>query len=1072
MLRRLFNNLSIKNKLTFTYLVISIVPFVTISFLMLSYFTKNLEQQAFNQLSSLRDIKKSNLDEYFKQVHDQIQYLVGNVDSKFANTSNTYILKYLSSFKEDIKPLAKTDKDALTILQKLFVVGTEAEKTNINANRDYYDYSHEEIHPFLKKIIDQFSFDNLYLVTNNGDIVYSVIKEKSFGQNLVNGDYTNTGLGKAFKVAEQAASKNDINNIIFTSFDKIDYKISSFISVPLYEYGKFQGVIIFQIPFAKIDKVMSTRAGLGSTGETYLVGSDHFMRSNGYRAPDRYSIEATFKKTSTSSISTLAVNEALDGKANILVTTSYLGDEVLSAYTPITVFNERWALIAEVTTQEAFATITELQKLAIIIAIIVIGLIILIGYLTASTIARPILALTNIAEKIAGGNLSQAINIQRNDEIGRLANSFGTMRKAIADKIHKIEQQNIDLKKLDEFKNDLLANTTHELKTPLNGIIGLAESLVGRVPDRYTKTLTNIINSGRRLSNLVNDILDAAKLKQKQIRLKKQSLNLRQIVDLDISISASLINKKPVVLVNLVPNDICVHADQYRLQQIFQNLIGNAIKFTDVGEIQILAKVKENNVEVIVSDSGIGINPEDQARIFDAFKQTDSGANRSYGGTGLGLSITKQLVELHGGSIKVESILSKGTRFIFTLPVSDELPSVDNELLQYSASALEAPVEFSDILEAPQITEGQVKDFVILAVDDEPINLDIILNHLNESNIKVITAYSGEDALNYINKNKPDLILLDIMMPEMDGYEVCKILREEFTSYDLPIVFLTARNQLRDLVHGFNVGGNDYLTKPFFKDELLARVKIQLELLIHRKRMSQLHQFSNNICEFKSHEEMILATYELLANDPLINAAATFFEGKTISHSESADKLLTSYPSYLEKDNELIETHNKSVAMFVKISSYYTLAASFPKSSSEEWVRNIVLQTQRSVEQIRRISANPDNALIQSHITPILQSILFIKVEKNYCIVVKLVNDGIKEEIIRIPLKKILFFIESEYLFQVHRSYVVNPCRVQSVSSSQLIIYLEYDQQVPLAKKYLSELKKHYPEKFKGALVV
>ncbi|MGI0118676.1 ATP-binding protein [Zooshikella sp. RANM57] len=1072
MLRDFFNNLSLKNKLTFTYLVISIAPFIIISFLMLSYFTKNLEQQAFNQLSSLRDVKKSHLDEYIKQVQDQIQYLVGNIDSKFDSTSNTYMLNYLASFREDIKPLAEADKDDYNVLQKLFIVGTESEKTDIKANRDYYDYTHEDIHPFLKKIVDQFGFDNLYLVTNNGNIVYSVIKEKSFGQNLVSGEYSNTGLGKAFKSAKQAVNKHIENNIIFIDFDKIDSKISSFISVPLYEYRKFQGAVIFQLPFEKVDKVMSARTGLGSTGETYLVGQDHFMRSNGYRAPDRYSLESTVSGNSTSSVSTVAVNEALNGKTDILVTTSYLDDEVLSAYTPINVFNMRWALVAEVTTKEAFATIKQLQQLAILIAVVVIGVIFLIGYLTASTIAKPILALTTIAEKIAGGNLQQAINIQRKDEIGSLASSFATMREAVADKIHKIEQQNIELKKLDEFKNDLLANTTHELKTPLNGIIGLAESLVGRVPDRYNKTLVNIINSGRRLSNLVNDILDVAKLKQKQIQLKTQPLNLRQIVDLDISISASLIGKKPVSLVNLVPNTICVCADQHRLQQIFQNLIGNAIKFTNSGEVKIFAKPSKNIVEIIVSDTGIGINPEDQMRIFDAFEQTDSGANRSYGGTGLGLAITKQLVELHGGNIRVESTPAKGTRFIFTLSISDELPKINHDLAQYQESSLEAPVEFSEILESPQINQGQVKDFVILAVDDEPINLDIILNHLSESSLQVIPAHSGEEALICVREKKPDLVLLDVMMPEMDGYEVCQILREEFTSYDLPIIFLTARNQLRDLVHGFNMGGNDYLTKPFFKDELLARVKIQLELLTHRKRMSQLHQFSNNICEFKSHEEMVMATYKLLVNDPLIDDAATFFEGKTLSNSASTDNLLARYPSCLEQEAEFIETSHKSVAMFVKISSYYTLAASFPKSSSEEWIRNIALQTQRSVEQIRRISANPDNALIQKHITPILHSILYIKVEKNYCVVVKLINDDIKEEIIRIPLKKILFFIESELLFQVHRSYIVSPSRIKSISSSQLTIYLEFDQQVPLAKKYLPELKKHYPEKFKGALLV
>ncbi|MDE1462046.1 ATP-binding protein [Spartinivicinus poritis] len=1067
MARKTFDNIKLKSKLIFTYLIIGIVPFVAISLLMLNYFTKNLEQQAFNQLLSLRDIKKSQLTEYFEQVKNQTQYFVGSIDKENMNTTNTRVLQYLIDFREDIKPLATNNQNAYTILQKLYVTGSEDEPTDIQLNRDYYDYTHEEIHPFLKTFVNQFHFDNLYLVTSSGNIVYSVFKETSFGTNLINGKYASSSLGQAFIQVKNAVTNNSAmsHSVFFSDFDQINSNISAFISMPLYEYGKFQGVIIFQLPFSHINNIMSTRSGLGETGETYLVGSDQLMRSEGYRAPRQYSIKSTLDNPASPPIATLPVQTALKGEANILVTTSYLEDEVLSAYTPIDVFGYRWALIAEVSTNEAFATINQLQLLAVFIALVIIIAIIFIGYTIASTIAKPILTLTDAAEKIAAGNLQQAIDIQRQDEIGRLAHSFAIMRTAVADKIHEIEQQNIALKKLDEFKNNLLANTTHELKTPLNGIIGLTESLVGQIPQRYTKTLHNIINSGRRLSNLVNDILDAAKLKQKQIQLKAQPLNLRQIVDLDISISASLIGDKPVNLVNLVPDSICVQADQHRLQQILQNLIGNAIKFTDRGEIQILAQPRQHVIEVSVIDTGIGININDQQRIFDAFEQSESGANRSYSGTGLGLAITKHLVELHGGSIRVDSTPTKGSSFIFTLPISHESP-------KFQETALEPTVEFSQVLEPPQLNQGKEKDFVILAVDDEPINLDIILNHLANSSCQVVPAYSGKEALHNVKKNKPDLILLDVMMPQMDGYEVCNILREQYTSYDLPIIFLTARNQLSDLIYGFNVGGNDYLTKPFFKDELLARIKVQLELLIHRKRMKQLHQFSNNISQFKSHEEMVQATYELLVSDPLIEAAVTFFEGKVTSNTPSATGQLTQYPPSLDKEIELTEINSHLVSMYIKVSNFYALAATFPKSSSEEWLRTIVLQAHKSIEQIRRISSSPDNAIIHKHIVPCLKDILYIKVEKNYCILVKYNGQRVTEEILRIPFKQVLFYIEKDHLFQVHRSYAINPNKIQSISNNKLTIYLENDLEVPIAKKYLPDLKSHYPEKFTGAVLM
>lgn len=655
--QKMFNNFTIRTKLIFTYLVLSITPFIAISFLLLSYFTDKLEQQAFNQLLSLRDIKKSQIINYFDQVKNQTHYFVGDIDKEHMSISNTHVIQYLIDFREDIKPLATNNKDALVVLRNMFVMGSEDKPTDINANREYYDYTHEETHPFLKSFIDKFHFENLYLITNTGDVVYSVIKNDSLGSNLLNGKYASNGLGDAFKQAKHAFLSKSYTDqdLFFSDFDHINSNISAFVSTPLYKYGSFEGVIIFQLPFSHVNKIMSERAGLGNMGETYLVGPDQLMRSNGYRAPLHYSIQATLDQETPPPLATLPVQKALSGESSILVTASYLDDDVLSAYTPIDVFGNNWALIAELPTSEAFATINRLQLLALAIALLIVIIITFIGYYIANTIARPVITLTKVAEKIAAGDLQREINIKRQDELGRLAQSFAIMRTAISDKINKIERQNDELKKLDEFKNDLLANTTHELKTPLNGIIGLTESLLGQVPDRYNKTLNNIITSGRRLSSLVNDILDVAKLKQKEIQIKTQPLNLRQIVDLDISISASLISDKPVTLINLVAESICVQADQYRLQQILQNLVGNAIKFTDQGDIQISAQVKQNVVEVSVADSGIGIAYSDHERIFDAFEQSESGANRGYSGTGLGLAITKQLVELHGGSIRVES---------------------------------------------------------------------------------------------------------------------------------------------------------------------------------------------------------------------------------------------------------------------------------------------------------------------------------------------------------------------------------------------------------------------------------
>ncbi|MCP3942502.1 MAG: response regulator [Desulfobacteraceae bacterium] len=1072
-----FNKLPLKKKLVFTYLLISIIPFILISILLFNFFIDTLEQQAFNQLQSIRNIKKTQVEDFFEQLKAQTDYFVGNIGRDQMGPDNTAVVAHLMAFKADAKTLSDSPLQRRKIIQQLFVPGSEDKPTKISGNRDFYDYTHEDRHPFQKNFVDTFGYEDLYLVSEEGDIVYSVKKEKNFGTNLLDGPYAKTALGKAFSHAKsESKDKNKFlapagKSLYFSDFERVGDGIYAYISIPLFDYGKFQGAVIYSISIDRLNRILNERSGLGKTGETYLVGQDHLMRSEGYRQPYNYSIEAV-QQGRRNWINTRSVDAALSGKTYIHETTSYLGDEVLSAYAPVSVFGQRWALVTEISQKEAFARIHQWFFIVIGIALAIVIIIIIIGYFVANTIAKPVIDLTRMAEKIAAGDWGISIDnknpkshddqneiIYSQDELARLATSFEQMRYAICDKMNQIERQNEELKKLDEFKNDLLANTTHELKTPLSGIIGLTESLLGQIPERYNKTLNNIINSGRRLSNLVNDILDASKLKQKEIRISPKSLNLRQIVDFDISISTSLIGDKPVVLVNDVPDYLCVAADQHRLQQIFQNLVGNAVKFTDQGEIRICAKTIDGDlVEVSVCDTGIGIQAEDQKRIFKAFEQSESAANRSYEGTGLGLSITRQLVKLHGGNIRVESESAKGACFFFTLPISSE----QSETLQ---QVVPQAVEFNPVENSPQLIQGKEKEFIVLAVDDEPINLDIISNHLENSPCHIQLVSSGAEAIAFMETRKPDLILLDVMMPEMDGYTVCEKLREQFSAYDLPIIFLTARNQIRDLVKGFNAGANDYLTKPFFKDELLARVKIQIELLINRERINKLWQFSNTIGTFKSHEEMVGATHDLLNSDPLIEGTVQYFEGKKVMDTPENlhSQLFDEYPEGLEKNSEVIITKAQMVIMFVKLSRQYSLGALFPKSSSEDWMRTLVIQAHKNMEQIRRIIADPENALVQSNILPMLDQILYIKVEKNYCLLFRQDDDIVLEDTLRIPFKQVLFHTENHQLFQIHRSYAINPSKIISVSTKDQLVYLENDEAVPVAKKYLALLKKEYP---------
>jgi len=414
----------------------------------------------------------------------------------------------------------------------------------------------------------------------------------------------------------------------------------------------------------------------------------------------------------------------------------------------------------------------------------------------------------------------------------------------------KAEQAAVkNLKKADKLKDEFLANTSHELSTPLNGIIGLAESLIdgvtGKLPQATDHNLEMIVQSGKRLSNLVNDILDFSKMKNQDLHLRQKPVDIKSTAEVVLALSQPLLGHKPVSFVNRLPADLpLVEADEDRLQQILLNLVGNAVKFTHEGEITLSAQEETGWVTVSVQDTGIGIQKEKQAHIFEPFEQADGSAAREYGGTGLGLSITKKLVELHGGTLSVESKKDpdggssrrpRGSTFTFTLPIAqDQTQTKIQEERSVRTLTPDSPREDDPTSMESPLVEG--KDiFKILVVDDEPVNIQVLKNQLQSRNYQVLTAHDGFEALDILRREKdqdtlPDLMVLDLMMPRMNGYEVSRTVRETHDASALPIVMLTAKNRVGDLVEGLRSGANDYLTKPFAKEELLARVESQLKL--------------------------------------------------------------------------------------------------------------------------------------------------------------------------------------------------------------------------------------------------
>ncbi len=439
--------------------------------------------------------------------------------------------------------------------------------------------------------------------------------------------------------------------------------------------------------------------------------------------------------------------------------------------------------------------------------------------------------------------------------------------KALAQELKAQEAQRRlieQLRKQDKLKDEFLANTSHELRTPLNGIIGIVESLfdgaAGELNDTMKRNLNMVIGSGRRLASLVDDILDFSKTKSGGVQLQRVGVALHLAVDDVLKISKPLLAGKKIELVNAVSEDLPrVSADPNRLDQILYNLVGNAIKFTENGTITVHAQVEDGVMQVQVSDTGIGIPEEKFDDIFKMFEQVEVSSTRTAGGTGLGLAITKNLVELHGGTIQVKAEVGKGSHFTFTLPLSDaDEPDSDEERVVRikPVSIADEAVDFNNMA---QQAFAQ-RDSRILVVDDEPVNQQVLANHLTLRNYEVVQAMNGIDALRRFEDGEHfDLVILDVMMPSMSGYEVATRIRDSFNLVELPILMLTAKNQPADMVRGFECGVNDYLSKPFDRRELLARVDTFLAL---KQAMEQYHAKQDELRDLTARHQEVTKSEE------------------------------------------------------------------------------------------------------------------------------------------------------------------------------------------------------------------
>jgi len=409
---------------------------------------------------------------------------------------------------------------------------------------------------------------------------------------------------------------------------------------------------------------------------------------------------------------------------------------------------------------------------------------------------------------------SRTVNAFNEDEISVLQTLADQVAVAIDNaKSFELSQQAVmEMREADRLKSQFLANMSHELRTPLNSIIGFSRVILkgidGPVTELMQQDLTAIYNSGQHLLGLINDILDSAKIEAGKMELAFDEVNIVDLTHSVISTMSGLIKDKPIELRQIVePETPTVRADTIRVRQVMINLISNAAKFTEEGAITInVGSHRTENgrkmVRISVTDTGSGISEKDQEKLFQAFSQVDASPTRKSGGTGLGLSICKQLINMHGGEIWVESEEGKGSTFHFSLPLYNK-----------------------------ELEPGEDGDKTILTIDDDMQVIGLYERYLQPQGYKVISLTEPSRAVEVAKQVKPFAITLDIMMPGLDGWSVLDALKLDPETRNIPVIICSI---VEDIERGFNLGASDYLVKPILEEDIVNSLdRLNADGLIH-----------------------------------------------------------------------------------------------------------------------------------------------------------------------------------------------------------------------------------------------